>query len=114
MDRVSVDDAPSAEAADNVFLSLLAGGEEMNVQHFRIEPGATVPVHDHPHEQVGYIVAGELTFLVGDDREELVVGPGDSYSLAGGEPHGAENRGDETVVGIDVFSPPRANPPWLD
>ncbi|WP_411966939.1 cupin domain-containing protein [Haloferax sp. YSSS75] len=114
MDRISIDDVEPAEAADDVYLALLAGGDEMNVQHFRIEPGASVPVHDHPHEQVGYIVAGELTFVVGDDGEEIVVGPGDSYSLAGGESHGAENRGDETVVGIDVFSPPRDNPPWLD
>jgi quercetin dioxygenase-like cupin family protein len=114
MDRISIDDVEPTEAADDVYLALLAGGDEMNVQHFRIEPGASVPVHDHPHEQVGYIVAGELTFVAGEDGEEIVVGPGDSYSLAGGEPHGAENRGDDPVVGIDVFSPPRDNPPWLD
>ncbi|ELZ78383.1 cupin [Haloferax larsenii JCM 13917] len=113
MDRVSIDDVSPTEAVEDVHLAVLAGGEEMNVQHFRIEPGATVPVHEHPHEQVGYIVAGELTFVLGDG-DEVVVGPGDSYSLAGGEAHGAENRGDDPVVGIDVFSPPRDDAPWRD
>ncbi|UVE50332.1 cupin domain-containing protein [Haloferax larsenii] len=113
MDRISIDDVSPTEAVEDVHLAVLAGGEKMNVQHFRIEPGATVPVHEHPHEQVGYIVAGELTFVLGDG-DEVVVGPGDSYSLAGGEAHGAENRGDEPVVGIDVFSPPRDDAPWRD
>ncbi|WP_416840839.1 cupin domain-containing protein [Haloferax sp. DFSO52] len=114
MDRIATDDVESTEAVEDVYLGLLAGGEKMNIQHVRIEPGGSVPVHHHPHEQVGYIFAGELTFIVGDEGEEIVVGPGDSYSLASEEPHGAENRGDETVIGIDVFSPPRDNPPWLD
>ncbi|KAB1187935.1 MULTISPECIES: cupin domain-containing protein [Haloferax] len=114
MDRISIDDVEPTEAVDDVYLAVLAGGDKMNVQHFRIEPGASVPVHNHPHEQVGYIVSGELTFVVGDDGEEIVVGPGDSYSLAGDELHGADNRGDEPVVGIDVFSPPRDSAPWMD
>lgn len=113
MDRVSVGDAPPVEVADDVFLSLPVGGEEVSVQHSRIELSAAVPVHGHLHEQVGCIVIGELTFLTSDNHEELVVGPGDSYPLVGDEPHGAENRDDEIVIGIGVFSPPWTNPPWL-
>lgn len=112
MEVVSPDDRDGTEAVDGVTLSLLAGGEEMNVQRFEIEPGATVPEHDHHHEQAGLIVEGTLTFLVED--EEVDVDPGDTYVLAGDEPHAAENRGDETVVGIDVFSPPRDDPAWRD
>ncbi|MFC7202237.1 cupin domain-containing protein [Haloferax namakaokahaiae] len=114
MDRVSLDDVDPTEAVDDVFLSVLAGGEKMNVQYFRIEPGAVVPMHDHHHEQVGYIVSGELTFIVGDDEEELVFGPGDAYSLAANEPHSAENRGEETVTGLDIFSPPRDFADWQE
>ena len=105
------------EAVESVHLAQLAAGDEASLQHFRIEPGATVPEHDHHHEQLGFVSAGELTFLVeGDDgeREELVVGPGDSYVIPGGEPHGAENRGDEEVRGIDVFSPARPDPDWAE
>ncbi|QCS43802.1 cupin domain-containing protein [Natrinema versiforme] len=127
MERVSLDDLESSEAADGVHLALLAGTESMNVQHFEIEPGATVDEHSHPHDQTGYITQGELTFLTdsderssssnrnsstSDDGEEIVCGPGDSYAIPGDQPHAAENRGDETVRGVDIFSPPRENPSW--
>lgn len=129
MDRVSLDDEPTSEAADGVHLALLAGTDSMNVQHFEIEPGATVEKHSHPHEQTGLIYEGELTFLsdtgdhrsssnressVSDDGEEIVCGPGDTYAIPGDQPHGAENRGAETVRGVDIFSPPRENPSWQD
>jgi quercetin dioxygenase-like cupin family protein len=45
---------------------------------------------------------------------EVVVGPGDAYVLAGEEVHGAENRGDEDVRGVDIFSPPRTDPDWAE
>lgn len=110
MERVSLADRDPSEAADGVRLALLAGTESMNVQHFEIEPGAVVDEHSHPHEQTGFIVEGELVFLVGG--EEIVCGPGDSYAIPGDQPHAAENRGDETVRGVDIFSPPRENPNW--
>jgi quercetin dioxygenase-like cupin family protein len=110
MERVPLSDVDPTEAVDGVYLSQLAVGTEMSVQHFRIDSGATVPEHSHPHEQTGYITAGELTFLVDDD--EVVVSAGDSYAIAGEEPHGAENRGDVAVEGVDIFAPPRVNPDW--
>ncbi|MFB6132247.1 MAG: cupin domain-containing protein [Halanaeroarchaeum sp.] len=110
MERVSASDVASAEPETGVHLKLLAGAAAMNVQHFHIEAGATVPEHSHPHEQTGYVVSGEAVFVA--DGEEISVGPGDSYAIPGGEPHGLENRGDEPVVGVDIFSPPRENPSW--
>ncbi|AGB33240.1 cupin [Natrinema pellirubrum DSM 15624] len=116
MERVSLTDREPAEAADGVHLALLAGTDSMNVQHFEIEPGAVVEEHSHPHEQTGYICSGELTFLVGGDdrdgRTEIVCGPGDSYAIPGDQPHAAENRSDEVVRGVDIFSPPRKDPSW--
>ncbi|WIV66311.1 cupin domain-containing protein [Natrialbaceae archaeon AArc-T1-2] len=112
MERVSLDDLDPAEAMDGVHLAMMAGGESMNIQHVAVEPGAVIDEHSHPHEQTGFLYEGELTFLV--DGEEIVVGPGDSYAIPGDCPHAAENRGEETVRGIDIFSPPRENPSWQD
>jgi quercetin dioxygenase-like cupin family protein len=112
MDVVPEESEESTEAVDGVQLKLLAGGENANLQHFFIEPGATVPEHSHPHEQLGFVVQGTLTFVV--DGEDRPVGEGDTYHLAGGEPHAAENHGDVPVVGYDVFSPPRDDPDWRD
>lgn len=113
MEFVASGERRSVEAVDGVHLIQLAVGERMSVQHFRIEPGAVVPEHDHRHEQVGFIYGGRLTFVLADGTEQ-VVAAGDSYELDGGEPHAAENRGDEPATGIDVFSPPRADPDWLE
>lgn len=110
MERVPLSEVDPAEAVDGVFLSQLAAGTEMSVQHFRIEPDAVVPEHSHPHEQAGYVTAGTLTFLV--DGEEVAVSAGDSYAIPGEEPHAAANRGDDPVEGVDIFAPPRVNPDW--
>lgn len=112
MEIVPESSVESTEAVEGAHLKLLAGGTEMNVQHFTIDPGASVPEHSHPHEQTGYVVQGRLTFTV--DGETLVAEAGDSYVIPGGEPHGAENLGDEPVVGLDIFSPPRDEPDWRD
>lgn len=105
-------DAEGVEAVPQVHLQQGPAGTETSVQQFELEPGAEVPEHDHPHEQAGYVASGTLTFLV--DGEEIAVSAGDSYVIPGGEPHAAENRGDERVVGIDVFAPPRTDPDWAD
>lgn len=112
MEVIPEEDVESTEAVEGVHLKLLAGGDDANVQRFFVEPGATVPEHSHPHEQVGYVVEGTLTFDV--DGETHRVEAGDSYVVPGGEPHAAVNEGDVPVVGIDVFSPPRDDPDWQD
>ncbi|WP_254272072.1 cupin domain-containing protein [Haloarcula marina] len=112
MEEVPQAASETVEVVDGVYLTQLAAGEAMSVQHFHIDPGAAVPEHSHPHEQVGFVVKGTLTFRVGG--ETFVVGPGDSYVIPGGETHSAENRRDDPVTGIDVFSPPRTDPDWLD
>jgi quercetin dioxygenase-like cupin family protein len=113
MDRVPLDTATEAEPVDDVHLAQLAAGENTSVQHFRIEPGAVVPDHHHHHEQTGFVYRGELTFLL-EGGEDVVVGAGESFVLAGDEVHGAENRGDVPVEGVDVFSPPRPDPDWAE
>ena len=112
MERISESEIESADPVDGAHLKLLAGGEKMNIQHFRVEPGTTVPEHSHPHEQVGFVVSGEAVFLA--DGEEIPVSAGDSFAIPGGEPHALENRGEEPIVGIDIFSPPRENPSWME
>lgn len=112
MERIGLSDQDSAEPVEDVYLTALAAGEKMSMQEFEIEPGATIPEHDHPHEQLGFIYEGELTFLC--EGETVTVEAGDSYTIPGGQPHGIENRGDTVVRGIDVFSPPRTDPDWAE
>lgn len=110
MERVPLSERETFEVMDGVHLTQLATGEGMSVQHFRIEPGAVVPEHEHAHEQAGWVESGEGVFMIGG--EELHVEEGDSYTIPGGEPHAVEVRGDEALVGVDIFHPPREAPDW--
>jgi len=105
-------DTETVEAVDGCHLTQLVAGDRMSVQHFHIEPGATVPIHSHEHEQTGFVVDGSLTFLL--DGEEHVIHPGEAYVIPSDEEHGAENRSEIPVEGVDIFSPPRVDAPWAE
>jgi len=112
MDCVPLSERETVEAVDGVHLTQLAAGEGMSVQHFRIEPGAIVPEHSHPHEQAGWVESGVAEFIV--DGEEIPVSAGDSYTIPGDEPHAVEVHGDDPLVGVDIFHPPRETPDWSE
>lgn len=112
MEIATPEDWDRVEAAEGVELGQPIAGERVSMQYFHIEPGASVPEHSHPHEQTGYVVAGTLTFVVGD--EELEVTGGDAYDIPSEEPHAARNDGEETVTGVEVFTPARREVPWTE
>jgi len=97
---------------DDFEVGQLGSVDSMSIQYFAFPPGSVVPEHSHSQEQIGFVFQGELALTV--DGEEHVVGAGDAYLLESDETHGGENRGDETVNGVDVFSPPRTAPNWDD
>jgi quercetin dioxygenase-like cupin family protein len=112
MERRSTEEADETEVVPGTHLAQLVAGERMSVQGYRIEPGATVPEHSHPHEQGGFAAAGEAIFRM--DGEEHRVTAGDAYVIPGGTPHAVESVGEVAFEGVDVFSPPRENPDWGD
>ena len=75
----------------------------MMVVQFTIKADAAVPLHSHPHEQIGHVVSGRMIFQIGDEEREL--GPGDGYSVPGGVQHGA--KGITDVIAVDSFHPVR-------
>jgi len=86
-----------------VRLKNLAYGESTHMTEVRLDRGATVPLHAHPHEQTGYLITGRLDFTIGATR--VVAEPGDSWSIPGNVEHGVEVL--EAAVVVEVFSPPR-------
>src|SRR3984893_7070559 len=81
-------DWPAVEAAPGVERRVLPCGDQLMVVQFTIQPGALVPLHSHPHEQIGHVVSGRMVFRIGDEEREL--GPGDGYSVPGGVVHSAK------------------------
>jgi quercetin dioxygenase-like cupin family protein len=81
---------------------LFGAGAMLNL--IRFEPGATVPLHSHPHEQLGIVLEGMQALVVEGVPHEL--GPLEAYVLPGGVEHSAYCGPDGALV-LDVFTPVR-------
>lgn len=91
------------ELIKGVHLKATVYGQQTLLTEVRMDQGAVIPPHRHPHEQTGYLVSGQLEFLV--EGKPIVANPGDSWNIPGNTEHGATAVVD-TVV-IEVFSPVR-------
>lgn len=100
---LEVDELPGFDPLPGVHMSFMAGARMM-ANWVRIEPGAEVPTHQHPHEQVGLVLEGTIILTI--DGETREIGPETCYVVPGGTPHGAYG-GPQGCVVLDVFSPPR-------
>jgi quercetin dioxygenase-like cupin family protein len=77
--------------------------ERLSVGEVDLASGALVPTHQHPHEQVSYVLAGRVEFTVG--AETCVMEPGACALIPGGTPHGC--RALTACRILDLFSPVR-------
>jgi quercetin dioxygenase-like cupin family protein len=81
----------------------LVYGDKTLMVEFRLQTGAALPLHSHPHEQIGYLVKGRLRLTIGADIHEVL--PGDSWCIPGDVLHCAEII--EESVAVEVFAPVR-------
>jgi quercetin dioxygenase-like cupin family protein len=71
-----------------------------------LAPNSVVPEHHHVNEQLGFVIAGSITFTVdGETRER---GPGQSWRILADVPHDAV-AGPAGAVVAEVYSPVRAD-----
>lgn len=91
------------QVVDGIEQKTLTHGDKTLMVEFRLQRGATLPLHSHPHEQTGYLVTGRLRVTIGEHVYDVL--PGDSWCIAGNVPHCAECL--EAAVAIEVFSPVR-------
>ena len=79
-------------------------GEGAMINLIEFEPGATVPLHSHPHEQLGIVLRGMQALVIDGTSHEL--GPMEGYVIPSGVEHSAYCGPDGALV-IDVFQPVR-------
>lgn len=79
-------------------------GDNVMLSYVEFEPNAVVEMHSHPHEQMGMLLEGELTFTIGG--ETTVLTPGQMWRIPGGVEHKAV-AGDAPVKALDIFQPIR-------
>ncbi len=89
----------------DVFGRVLLNGENMTFFFVEVLAGKKVPLHSHPHEQMGICLAGEAEFISGKDKK--IVRKGMVYRMKPNEEHEVRVVGSENGLFLDVFSPPR-------
>ena len=90
-------------ALEGIEQKTLVYGDKTLMVEVRLQKGATLPLHLHPHEQTGYLVRGRIRLTIGPDTFKVTTG--DSWCIPGDMPHCAEII--ENSVAIEVFSPVR-------
>lgn len=81
----------------------LVYGDKTLMVEFRLQKDASLPLHSHPHEQIGYLVSGNIRLTIGSEIHDVL--PGDSWCIPGKVLHGAVII--EDSVAVEVFSPVR-------
>lgn len=94
---------PERQILDGTIRGHYAHLPGMTIGEVRLDAGAVVPMHAHPHEQISYVIEGQFQFTVG--TETTTLGPGMAVLIPGGAVHGGKTL-TECLV-IDVFSPAR-------
>jgi quercetin dioxygenase-like cupin family protein len=103
IDVVRASDVEPVEMVPGLWRRTLSWGERLMVVQVTLEEGAVVPAHRHPHEQITYVIEGELSMDV--EGQAYVLRAGDSLLFPADVEHGATAL-KRTLV-IDTFSPPR-------
>ena len=69
---------------------------------------ATIPLHQHPHEQISYVVEGKISFILGEGQERTVdtLKAGDMVVVPPDTPHTVEVLSESARV-LDCFYPIR-------
>jgi quercetin dioxygenase-like cupin family protein len=80
------------------------GGGKLMMMWVTIEPNTDYPYHQHPHEQMGYMLEGELELSMAGETRLLKAG--DCYAIPPFLPHRARTLEKSCLV-LDVFTPIR-------
>lgn len=88
---------------DGLTRRVLAYNQRLMLVEHTMEQGSVFPWHQHPHDQLAYLVSGHVRVQCGDTTFEARAG--DSFVLRGGIDHRVVAL--EQSVALDVFTPVR-------
>ena len=80
-------------------------GDGATLALHKLAPGHVPKPHQHPNEQIVYILAGQIRFHIGD--EAILLAAGGLMVVPPNTLHWGEVVGDEDVLNLDVFTPTR-------
>ena len=96
-------DTTLEDLGNGVTRRILAHDGKMMAVEVTFAAGAVGPMHNHPHEQLTYVLSGEFEFTIGE--ETRVVSAGDTLYKQPGIMHGCVCLQPGTL--LDTFTPIR-------
>ena len=99
---IPVSDLPAKEFFPG-FTGRFIHGEKSTLAFWEIKKGSVLREHAHMHEQITYIIEGEIEMTIGS--EKFLFTAGSTHLIPSGTPHAAIALTDCKV--IDSFSPAR-------
>ncbi len=84
-------------------------GHEAVLARGEINPGAAVPKHTHPGEEVAYVLEGSVTLEV-DGKPPATLQAGDVFFIPAGTIHSAKNIGQNPVKILSTYIVEKGKP----
>lgn len=101
---VHLHESPVATTPEGGERRVLSHGGGLMLVQFSFDAGVTTALHQHPHEQIGYVVSGEIDLIM-EGHETTRLSAGGSYYVAPNVPHQVVTHAPTLLV--DCFSPRR-------
>ena len=97
-------DLKTEQILEGITLKAISGDKTM-MTFFEFEPNAVIPSHKHPHEQITYIIEGEMEFAQ-LEGETKILKEGDGVVILSNQEHGAIVLNKQTKA-VDAWYPIR-------
>jgi quercetin dioxygenase-like cupin family protein len=88
---------------EGIRIKTLVLGESTLMTEFKLSKSAIIPIHNHPYEQTGYLISGNIILHI--EEEKYNMKKGDSWCIHKNVSHQAEVQEDSII--LEIFSPPR-------
>jgi quercetin dioxygenase-like cupin family protein len=95
--------ARTTHPVDGVIRKILANSPNLMLTEHTLEKGAVLPDHKHPHEQLVYLLSGEIQLEL--NGELIVMSAGDSLVIPPSIHHRVVTL--KKAVALDIFTPRR-------
>lgn len=91
------------KVTEGILIKTLVLGESTLMTEFKLSKNGLIPLHNHPYEQTGYLISGNIILHIEEEKYDMK--KGDSWCIRENSPHQAEVLEDSLV--LEIFSPPR-------
>lgn len=101
--------SPSTTRTDLQRHDLSIAGWETIQSRVDFAPGAVAPRHNHPGEEIIYVLKGRLEYRL-EGQPPITLGPGDVLFVPYGKPHAAVNVGKESAAELATYVVEKGKP----